>query len=56
MYLDDDPYPSIHYTGTEDYFGGSYGFGNDIIIKSYQTFSGLVYRHVCNLWRQPGIL
>ena len=20
MYLDDDPYPSIHYTGTEDYF------------------------------------
>ena len=28
MYLDDDPYPSIHYTGTEDYFGGSYGFGN----------------------------
>ena len=41
MYLDDDPYPSIHYTGTEDYFGGSYGFGNDIIIKSYQTFSGL---------------
>ncbi len=37
MYLDDDPYPSIHYTGTEDYFGGSYGFGNDIIIKSYQT-------------------
>lgn len=41
MYLDDDPYPSIHYTGTEDYFGGSYGFGNDTIIKSYQTFSGL---------------
>ena len=41
MYLDDDPYPSIHYTGTEDYFGGSYGFGNDIIIKNYQTFSGL---------------
>lgn len=26
---------------TEDYFGGSYGFGNDIIIKNYQTFSGL---------------
>lgn len=41
MYLDDDPYPSIHYTGTEDYFGGSYGFGNDIILKRYQTFSGL---------------
>ncbi len=41
MYLDDDPYPSIHYTGTEDYFTGSYGFGNDIYIKDYQTFSGL---------------
>ena len=40
-YIYDDPYPSIHYTGTEDYFGGSYGFGNDIIIKSYKTFSGL---------------
>lgn len=41
MYLDDDKYPSIHYTGTEDYFTGSYGFGNDIYIKNYQTFSGL---------------
>lgn len=41
MYLDDDQYPSIHYTGTEDYFGGSYGFGNDIHIRKYQTFSGL---------------
>lgn len=41
MYLDDDPYPSVHYTGTEDYFGGSYGFGNDIYSKKYQTFSGL---------------
>lgn len=34
-------YPSIHFTGTEDYFGGSYGFGNDIYQKQYQTFSGL---------------
>ena len=40
MYIDDDIYPSIHYTGTEDYFTGSYGFGNDIHIKQYQTFSG----------------
>ncbi len=40
MYIDDDVYPSIHYTGTEDYFGGSYGFGNDIFIKKYQTYSG----------------
>ncbi len=41
MYLDDDLYPSIHYTGTEDYFTGSYGFGNDIAVHQYQTFSGL---------------
>ncbi len=41
MYLDDDQYPSIHYTGTEDYFCGSYAFGNDIYIQKYQTFSGL---------------
>ena len=41
MYIDDDRYPSIHYTGTEDYFTGSYGFGNDIHIRRYQTFSGL---------------
>ena len=41
MYLDDDRWPSIHYTGTEDYFCGSYGFGNDIARKQYQTFSGL---------------
>ncbi len=40
MYIDDDQYPSIHYTGTEDYFTGSYGFGNDIYRKQYQTFSG----------------
>ena len=40
MYIDDDVYPSIHYTGTEDYFTGSYAFGNDIYIKRYQTFSG----------------
>ena len=40
MYIDEDPYPSIHYTGTEDYFTGSYCFGNDIYIRRYQTFSG----------------
>jgi len=40
MYIDDDEYPSIHYTGTEDYFCGSYAFGNDIILNKYQTFSG----------------
>ncbi len=41
MYLDGDTYPTMHYTGTEDYFGGSYGFGNDIHMKKYQTYSGL---------------
>lgn len=41
MYIDDDQYPSMNYTGTEDYFCGSYGFGNDIILNNYQTFSGM---------------
>ena len=40
MYLD-DPYPSIHYTGIRRLLRRFRGFGNDIIIKSYQTFSGL---------------
>ena len=40
MYLDGDAYPSLNYTGTEDYFCGAYGFGNDIALKQYQTFSG----------------
>lgn len=41
MYIDNDQYPSMNYTGTEDYFSGSYGFGNDIILNRYQTFSGM---------------
>ena len=41
MYIDDDQYQSMNYTGTEDYFCGSYGFGNDIILNRYQTFSGM---------------
>ena len=40
MYIDDDIYPSINYTGTEDYFCGSYAFGYDMIDK-YQPYSGL---------------
>ena len=40
MYIDGETYPSINYTGTEDYFCGSYAFGNDIKIKKYQTYSG----------------
>ena len=46
MYIDDDQYPSMNYTGTEDYFCGSYGFGNDIILNRYQTFSGM-YTGLC---------
>lgn len=41
MYIDGDTYPSMNYTGTEDYFCGSYGFGNDILLNKYQTYSGL---------------
>lgn len=40
MYIDDDEYPSINYTGTEDYFCGSYAFGYDMIGR-YQPYSGL---------------
>lgn len=39
MYIDGEDYPSMNYTGTEDYFCGSYAFGNDIAMKKYQTFS-----------------
>ena len=41
IYIDGGPYPTLNYTGTEDYFCGSYGFGNDILLKHYETFSGL---------------
>lgn len=50
MYVDDDKYPSINYTGTEDYFGGSYAFGLDLnwchgvdqkIKGKYEEYSGL---------------
>ena len=39
MYIDGETYPSLNYTGTEDYFCGSYAFGNDIALKKYQTYS-----------------
>ena len=39
MYIDGEEYPSMNYTGTEDYFCGSYAFGNDIAIKKYQTYN-----------------
>lgn len=41
IYIDGETYPSINYTGTEDYFCGSYAFGNDGPLHKYQTFSGL---------------
>ncbi|MBQ8369500.1 MAG: DUF2961 domain-containing protein, partial [Clostridia bacterium] len=41
MYIDGETYPSMNYTGTEDYFCGSYAFGNDIPPHKYATFSGL---------------
>ena len=40
MYIDGDVYPTINYTGTEDYFCGSYAFGNDTPHDNYQTYSG----------------
>lgn len=41
MYIDDDEYPSINYTGTEDYFCGSFAFGYDSKLEKYQPFSGI---------------
>lgn len=41
MYIDGERYPSLNYTGTEDYFCGAYAFGNDIELHRYQTFQGL---------------
>lgn len=41
MYIDGDEYPTINYTGTEDYFCGSYGFAYDnATIAKYTTYSG----------------
>ena len=42
MYIDGDQYPSFNYTGTEDYFCGSYAFGYDKPeVGHYQQYSGL---------------
>ena len=41
MWIDGETYPSVNYTGTEDYFGGSYAFGNDAEHHHYQTYTGL---------------
>lgn len=41
MYLDGDQYPTMNYTGTEDYFLGSFAFGNDQTLHKYQPYQGL---------------
>lgn len=41
MFIDGDTYPSINYTGTEDYFSGSYAWGCDNGNFRYEPFSGL---------------
>lgn len=41
MFIDGDVYPSINYTGTEDYFCGSFCFGRDDAKLGYsQQYSG----------------
>ncbi len=40
MYMDGDETPTMHYTGTEDYFGGAHAFGNDHCLRKYQPYSG----------------
>ena len=42
IYIDGDKYPTINYTGTEDYFCGAYFFGKDIrAMNKSQEYSGL---------------
>ncbi len=42
IFLDGDEYPSVNYTGTEDYFCGSYAFGYDKPeVGKYTQYSGL---------------
>lgn len=41
MYIDGDKYPSVFYTGTEDYFAGSFAFGKDACLHKYQPYNGL---------------
>ncbi len=40
FFLDgDSKYPTYCFTGTEDYFGGAWGFSADISMQSYETYS-----------------
>ena len=42
IYINGEKYPSINYTGTEDYFCGSYAFGYDKPeVNKYTQYSGL---------------
>ena len=41
MYLDGEAYPTVNYTGTEDYFGGAFCFGKEIECRKYGQYSGL---------------
>ena len=41
MFIDGEELPSVIYTGTEDYFGSSYAFGNDRPPYAYESYSGL---------------
>ena len=50
MYIDGDIYPTLNFTGTEDYFCGSFAFGNDWSEERYQQFSGLY----CGMFAKTG--
>ena len=41
MFLDGEATPTVQYTGTEDYFCGSYQFGSETTRRQYQSYSGL---------------
>ena len=43
MYLDGERYPSLNYTGTEDYFCGAYNFDNEHRYERFATpYSGMI--------------
>ena len=50
IFLDGDRWPSINYTGLEDYFGGSLTWGNEAPLHRYQTFNGAYV----GLWARLG--
>ncbi|MBP5182208.1 MAG: DUF2961 domain-containing protein [Lentisphaeria bacterium] len=39
MFIDGENFSSLNFTGTEDYFGGSYSFGMDSPLRQYRDFS-----------------